>query len=915
MTKKKTMKNIKTPNKFNIGGYTKASPIELGEPYGLNTPPTVKPGELIQTWDPNFKPQTGISEFFERQNVKNATGLLGGVAGGLISNGFSTTGGQVLSGIGDAAMMFNPIVGGAIKAASGLVNRAFGTKWNQEGLAKAESQITGLNNFQSGASDYDTLAQDFTRIGSMNKTIKASDLGKDGWFVNRTINKANELNTDLGNAYNYAMRNANNVADNIAGSTLANLERNYAAFGGPIDTAYVNSRPANFVSRLKDENRRYIRDWEDPRFIATHKLGAEYDKNGIPFIYPAVQEINGQLIDFTRPPYTFESGVESAIRNRDTVQMKTLEDAINFTEKYKNYYPKFAYGGQTHGSDFTNGLMFINNGGTHESNPYEGVPISMDQEGNPNLVEEGEVIWNDYVFSNRLKVPKSIQKKYKLGKRELTFANAIDKLSKESEERPNDPISMRGLEDILMHMAIEQETLKSKQQPKNTGKNKFNTGGDTNPYKSYSWIPGYDGGWFDDNGEYTQSYRDYVNAITKKQMLQAFNDNYNYYLNDANKGTDRYNAIAKFYAANPNYNASLTELSDAMFNRSKQLMLDGKPGFMHHVAAEMMNTQTEPTSQTATANRYFIRNADGTATPMDKDLIPFEGLDENGRTWAELNPNYIFRGKQVRPQETIEGVPTTYTDYYYDPKIEEAPKENITTPVTPPENLPTWMRYAPVIGHGALALTDMLGITNKPNYSNAEAIIKASNNLSSNPIKFNPIGDYLTYNPFDTEYHANQLRAVSGATRRNIMNTSRGNRAAALTGILAADNNTMNQMGDLYRKAAEYNLDQRHKVGEFSKDTNKFNSEGFFKADAANQFMRQAGLEGLIKGYAMKEQANLMSDQARAANISGLLTSLGNIGYENANRNMMNWGMATGTWAPSQWKYDPLTGKPVNQNG
>ena len=809
MTKKKTMKNIKTPNKFNIGGL--AEPITtpesaLGILNTLTASPTVKPGELIQSWDPNFKPQTGISEFFGRQNVKNATGLLGGLAGGLISNGFSTTGGQILSGIGDAAMMVNPLIGGAIKIASGLVNRGFGTKWDNEGLAKAESKITGLNNFQSGASDYDTLAQDFTRIGSMNKTIKASDLGEDGWFVNRTTNKANKLNTDLGNAYNYAMRNANNVADNIASNTLANLERNYAAFGGPL----------------------------------------------------------------------------------------------------------FAYGGQTHGSDFTNGLMFINNGGTHESNPYEGVPISMDQEGNPNLVEEGEVIWNDYVFSNRLKVPKSIQKKYKLGKREMTFANAVNKLSKESEERPNDPISMRGLEDILTHMAIEQETLKSKQQPKNTEKNKFNTGGDTNPYKSYSWIPGYNGGWFDENGNYTQSYRDYVNAITKEQMLQAFNDNYNYYLNAANKGTDRYNAIAKFYAANPNYNTLLTELSDAMFNRSKQLMLDGKPGFMHHVAAAMMNTPTNPTPQAVASNRYFIRNAYGTVTQMTENL-PFEGLNENGRTWAQLNPDYIFRGKQVRPQETINGVPTTYTDYYYDLKTEEAPKENTTPPITPPENLPTWMRYAPAVGYGALALTDALGLTNKPNYSNAEAIIKASNNLSSNPIKFKPIGDYLTYNPFDTEYHANQLRAVSGATRRNIINTSNGNRAAALTGILAADNNTMNQMGDLYRKAAEYNLEQRQKVGEFNIGTNQFNSEGFFKADAANQSMRQAGLEGLIRGYAMKEQANLMSDQAKAANISGLLTSLGNIGYENANRNMMNWGMATGTWAPSQWKYDPLTGKPVNE--
>ena len=821
MTKKKTMKNIKTPNKFNIGG-----PIEpiatpesaLGMLSKLTASPTVKPGELIQTWDPNFKSRNTLSGLFQNIDMSGmASGIASGIAGiasNAISQGRSTIGGDIVGTIGNAVSTVNPILGGVITMAGGAINNLYGASYNDANIEKVESDTSALNAFNSTASDTASLAREASSISKNFGNFNKDFIGTDGAFSNKIDNKYQELVHNRNRGEQNVINQLNNSATNIAASTLDNLERNYAAFGGPL----------------------------------------------------------------------------------------------------------FAYGGQTHGSDFTNGLMFINNGGTHENNPYEGVPISMDQEGNPNLVEEGEVVWNDYVFSDRLKVPKAVRTKYKLrGPKDMTFAEAIEKSSKESEERPNDPISMRGLEDILMHMAIEQETLKSKQQPKNTGKNKFNTGGDTNPYKSYSWIPGYDGGWFDNKGEYTQAYRDYVNAITKEQMLQAFNDNYNYYLNAANKGTDRYNAIANFYAANPNYKVSLTELSDDMFNRSKQLMLDGKPGFMHHVAAAMMNTPTDTPPQAATANRYFIRNADGTVTPMDEGLIPFEGLDENGRTWAELNPNYIFRGKQVRPQETIEGVPTTYTDYYYDLKTEEAPKENTTTPVTPPENLPTWMRYAPAIGHGALALTDMLGITNKPDYSNAEAIISAAKGIRSNPISFTPIGDYLTYNPFDTEYHANQLRAVSGATRRNIMNTSGGNRATAMAGVLASDNNTLNQLGDLYRKAAEYNLEQRQKVTDFNRATNMFNKEGAFKADAANQSAdlqaRGLGFEGMLKGYAMKEQDKLMSDQAKAANISGLLTSLGNIGYENANRNMMNWGMATGTWAPSQWKYDPLTGKPVNQNG
>ena len=67
-----------------------------------------------------------------------------------------------------------------------------------------------------------------------------------------------------------------------------------------------------------------------------------------------------------------------------------------------------SYGGPLYelSGNWTNGLTFINEGGTHEQNPFEGVQIGIDPQGVPNLVEEGEVIWNDYVFSNRLKPTK-----------------------------------------------------------------------------------------------------------------------------------------------------------------------------------------------------------------------------------------------------------------------------------------------------------------------------------------------------------------------------------------------------------------------------------------------------------------------------------------------------------------------------
>lgn len=136
---------------------------------------------------------------------------------------------------------------------------------------------------------------------------------------------------------------------------------------------------------------------------------------------------------------------------------------------------RHAFGGDlmTHGADFDTGLIIVGNGGTHEENPNEGVPMGMDSEGIPNLVEEGEVIFNDYVFSKRLKVPKAMRKKYRLkGKKPLTFADAAIQMSKESEERPNDPISQAGLEDGMLKLMMVQEQVRARQSG-----NKFAKGG------------------------------------------------------------------------------------------------------------------------------------------------------------------------------------------------------------------------------------------------------------------------------------------------------------------------------------------------------------------------------------------------------------------------------------------------------
>lgn len=122
-----------------------------------------------------------------------------------------------------------------------------------------------------------------------------------------------------------------------------------------------------------------------------------------------------------------------------------------------------AFGGWvgTHGGDYPTGFNSFKSGGSHEENLYGGVPQGVDQNGIPNLVEEGETKWEDYIFSNRLKVPKGFSKEYNLKNVDnTTYAKASKRISKESEERPFDKISKRGRDEMLSRLQQAQEDQK-----------------------------------------------------------------------------------------------------------------------------------------------------------------------------------------------------------------------------------------------------------------------------------------------------------------------------------------------------------------------------------------------------------------------------------------------------------------------
>ena len=162
-------------------------------------------------------------------------------------------------------------------------------------------------------------------------------------------------------------------------------------------------------------------------------------------------------------------------KQQAAIQRSNALNDVSYKEGLSSLLNSAAYGGKLNMNNtmdnFSNGVNYFANGGTHEENPREGIPIGIDPQGVPNLVEEGEVIFNNYVYSNRLHPSfaerKMLQKATGLTKSQIkgkSYADIANILNRESKERPNDPLSRVTNRKLLDKLAESQERLKQAQQ-------------------------------------------------------------------------------------------------------------------------------------------------------------------------------------------------------------------------------------------------------------------------------------------------------------------------------------------------------------------------------------------------------------------------------------------------------------------
>lgn len=804
-----------------------------------------------------------LKNTFSGQNLtdiaKGSIGALGSivgqVGGNLIDGGLQSGAGNTISSIGStvgsAISTVNPLVGGMVSVGSGLIggltNRMFGSKLNQENINQVKGNISSTANISFGGSADDLMSQ--LSGASMLGNINRSDIGKDGWFSHKAKNLTNKLRAQAEAANTRLYNNFNQAADITNENQFLQSMYNVEAFGGPLfKEGGIMIKKENRGKFTESANRANMGVQEYARHILANK--EDYSP--------------------------------------------TLIKRANFA---RNFGGRKAFGGDlnTYGGTYNGGLEYINNGHTHSENPYGGVPMGTDRNGTPNLVEEGETIWNDYVFSNRLKVPETLTDKYKLSK-DITFAEASKKLGKEIEETPNDPISKRTFNSFMQDLQQSQEEVKAKKELAKT-KRQFNKLSPqeqlvilngtpvqedntmlSNPNEIVSNEPQQfdDGGWMFDN--MWEGAPEYQNSYLKGNIpyYQGKVSSKGYSVKDI-EGTDNYKNFTKYALTLPdnhNYWQTLSNKTgkDVTYlkNNYERLRNDGKLGWVHRTPkfnnistqADTPFTIYQPLDALGNQKPFNMLSPYGMGYSAN-DIVPFsDRVDANGNTVIDLkNKEFIST----------------------DTKKKTNNKEDNGL-------LPTWMRYAPIVGSAIGAASSLLS---KPDESSADAILTAAREAGQyTPISFNPIGDYIQYNPFDRDYYINKLNAESGAARRAIINQASGNRGNAMAGILAADYNAQNQLGALARQAEEYNLAQRQKVAEFNRGTNMFNTEGMFKADTANQAAKMQArstlLQGTMQAERLRQAARQQLAAERSANLTNLFNNIGNIGRENMNFNILN---------------------------
>lgn len=192
---------------------------------------------------------TRASNPFSRGNINGTMSGLATIGSPLITNAIS--GGYSTGGVGEGISTVGNAIGDAlpegpwkwgVKLGStlvgGLVNRGWGVKENKQNIAAVKENIATARSAGNDLGNVSTNEGVLNAAGNMTGSLgfSASDLYKNGWFTKKGTKKGNALNSQESAALAYQNNALMTGASNADYNMDSGVMRNFAAFGGPLDS-------------------------------------------------------------------------------------------------------------------------------------------------------------------------------------------------------------------------------------------------------------------------------------------------------------------------------------------------------------------------------------------------------------------------------------------------------------------------------------------------------------------------------------------------------------------------------------------------------------------------------------------------------------------------------------------------------
>lgn len=525
------------------------------------------------------------------------------------------------------------------------------------------------------------------------------------------------------------------------------------------------------------------------------------------------------------------------------------------------------------------GINYFGNGKTHEQNKYGGVPVSIAEDGKPNLVEEGEVLYDDYVYSNRIRIPDTIRRKLKLKDSTKTFADAAKEVKERGDDRPNDPVTEHTIKAHMQILKSEQEKKKQQQEAKEQQKmmaqmneqqlqamQEQQMNQQANAYEQQiaqqvpqeqmamqeqqPAMPYAEGGKLKGGSNDIDAHR----FADKDEEPQGYDwdsfeingDRYDF-LNKGKNGKWDYGHQKGDVEVDPYYARTFKEGDDGFYDENEY------SDYYNNALDWVKNLSDEDKEQFMGKYKDYYKDKFG------KDFNG--GFDD----FVKLASDHKWGNNHMILSDLYD---------HYNPQ-EEVPEEEV--PAQQVKNKTNWMEYAPLGIDAYLAARSFAPV----DYSRANAIM----NTPIRDIQYTPNGGKIT--PYIIDPRLQQMANYSNAqaTNRAIQNNSGGNGANAVAAMLANNYMANQNAANIGFQADAQNAAQIQAAQQFNNAVDAQNSQGFLQAAAANQQADQVRGNFRADGLEMKDMLDSARGQAISNSMGALASDINNLNTYLYNKN------------------------------